>query len=432
MDFLAEHQLSKKILIVDDTPDNLQLLLLYLKNAGYKILIAQDGKRAIKTAAFYQPDLILLDVMMPGLDGFSTCSHLKNKASTKDIPIIFMTALAETENKIRGFELGAVDYITKPINQDELLARIKTHLSLQDLQQRLVQDMARQKLLLEISDRIRQCLDLKSILTTAAKEIRVFLNCDSVWLAHLDNKDISLEAFAHATDIKIDQSTSWDYFCDHQEEYLADRQGNIRVVNPIKYQQGKPISPLNQPIRIVVPILINSAQPAVTPTKNNILWGWLIINYREASQWQAEEIKLLTVLTTQLAIGIKQALLYEQLTQQVSIDYLTQVYNRRHFTQQLNLEWRRLRRTSSYLSLIMCDVDYFKLYNDTYGHQQGDECLQQVAKAISTAIKRPGDIVARYGGEEFAVILPQTSQSGAVKVAEAMKKAVKNLNIPHL
>ncbi len=80
----------------------------------------------------------------------------------------------------------------------------------------------------------------------------------------------------------------------------------------------------------------------------------------------------------------------------------------------------------------MCDVDYFKLYNDTYGHQQGDECLQQVAKAISTAIKRPGDIVARYGGEEFAVILPQTSQSGAVKVAEAMKKAVKNLNIPHL
>ena len=71
----------------------------------------------------------------------------------------------------------------------------------------------------------------------------------------------------------------------------------------------------------------------------------------------------------------------------------------------------------------MCDVDYFKLYNDTYGHQQGDECLQQVAKAISTAIKRPGDIVARYGGEEFAVILPQTSQSGAVKVAEAMKKA---------
>lgn len=112
-------------------------------------------------------------------------------------------------------------------------------------------------------------------------------------------------------------------------------------------------------------------------------------------------------------------------------DRLTQVANRRRFEEYINQEWRRMAREKAPLSLILCDVDFFKIYNDTYGHQAGDKCLQQVAKAISSAVKRPADLVARYGGEEFVVILPNTRASGAFYVAEQIRVAVKALEITH-
>lgn len=125
------------ILIVDDTPANVSVLFDFLADNGYKVLVAQEGKRAIQKAEYAQPDLILLDVMMPGIDGFETCQLLKTKENTQDIPVIFMTALADTVDKVKGFKLGAADYITKPIQHEEVLARINTQLSFRHLQQQL-------------------------------------------------------------------------------------------------------------------------------------------------------------------------------------------------------------------------------------------------------------------------------------------------------
>lgn len=119
------------ILVVDDNPVNLHVLLEYLNQSGFETLIARSGESALRQVGFAWPDIILLDVMMPGIDGFETCRLLKENEDTKEIPIIFMTALSETVDKIRGFELGAVDYITKPFHQDEVLARITTHLTIQ-------------------------------------------------------------------------------------------------------------------------------------------------------------------------------------------------------------------------------------------------------------------------------------------------------------
>lgn len=118
------------ILIVDDVPNNVRLLLTFLSRAGFEVLIAQDGKDGIETAEYAHPDLILLDVMMPGIDGFEVCRQLKSQPQTQDIPIIFMTALTETIDKMRGFQVGAEDYITKPFHHEEVLARISTHLKL--------------------------------------------------------------------------------------------------------------------------------------------------------------------------------------------------------------------------------------------------------------------------------------------------------------
>ncbi|WAC14679.1 sigma-54-dependent transcriptional regulator [Dyadobacter pollutisoli] len=135
----ADNQILNTILIVDDTPNNISILFDVLTRAGYKVLVATDGKSALEQASYALPDLILLDVMMPGMSGFETCRLLKHNASTQSIPVIFMTALTETINKVNGFNMGAVDYITKPFEIHEVQSRIATHLALGNLRQKLEQ-----------------------------------------------------------------------------------------------------------------------------------------------------------------------------------------------------------------------------------------------------------------------------------------------------
>ena len=135
-------QEKSTILIVDDTPANLGSLFDFLTESGFNVLIARDGEKAIKRVEYARPDLILLDILMPGIDGFETCRRLKANDSTKDIPVIFMTALTETVDKVKGLNLGAVDYITKPLQHEEVLARVSIHLSLQNLTKRLTEQNA--------------------------------------------------------------------------------------------------------------------------------------------------------------------------------------------------------------------------------------------------------------------------------------------------
>jgi signal transduction histidine kinase len=134
--------MPETILIVDDTPANLSVLVDTLSESGYQVMVAEDGEDALAQTARTKPDLILLDVMMPGLDGFETCARLKGSAGTQDIPVIFMTALNETAEKVRAFKAGAVDYITKPIQHEEALARISTHLTIRRLRGKLEQQLA--------------------------------------------------------------------------------------------------------------------------------------------------------------------------------------------------------------------------------------------------------------------------------------------------
>ncbi len=134
--------MADTILIVDDTPANLSVLVDTLSESGYQVMVAEDGEDALAQTTHTKPDLILLDVMMPGLDGFETCARLKAGAATRDIPVIFMTALNDTAEKVRAFKGGAVDYITKPIQHEEALARIGTHLTIRRLRGKLEQQLA--------------------------------------------------------------------------------------------------------------------------------------------------------------------------------------------------------------------------------------------------------------------------------------------------
>ena len=147
------------IVIVDDKPTNLGVLFDFLTDSGFKVLVAQDGESAIQKVEYAHPDLILLDVMMPGIDGFETCRRLKANPLTQDIPVIFMTALSDTVDKVKGFSLGAVDYVTKPVQQEEVTARVTTHLTIQNLQKKLqAQNLQLQQ---EIQDRQQAEASLK-------------------------------------------------------------------------------------------------------------------------------------------------------------------------------------------------------------------------------------------------------------------------------
>lgn len=243
-----------KLLLVDDHPINI-MVLQQIFAADFQLLVAANGEQALAICKSTPPDLVLLDIVMPGLDGFEVCAQLKADAATCNIPVIFVTTHTDAVQETHGLGVGAVDFISKPVNPAVVRARVKTHLTL-----KLQSDVMR---------------------------------------------------------------------------------------------------------------------------------------------------KL------------------------VFLDGLTGVYNRRYFDQQLSIEIGRSARNQTALALIMLDVDFFKHYNDHYGHQTGDDCLRQIALCVKEGLRRPADLVARYGGEEFACILPETDFDDAMAIAIDLEQRVRGKNIPH-
>ena len=272
-----------KILIVDDRPDNLELLSTICILQGFEAISANSGAMAIELAKKQCPHVILLDISMPEMDGFTVCQILKQDELTKDIPVIFISVLNEVKNKAQAFELGGNDYITKPFQVEDVVARVENQLKFYYVQ-------------------------------TELKE---------------------------------------------KNQQLA----------------------------------------------------------QEIQERQSAEIRLIE--------------LNQRLSKLATSDSLTNIANRRYFNEILAKEWRRGKKEGSPLSFILCDIDYFKLYNDRFGHQAGDLCLKKIAEAILETANRSGDLVSRYGGEEFAVILPQTSSEDAMAMAEKIRQRVKKLDISH-
>ncbi|MGC1393869.1 MAG: diguanylate cyclase [Coleofasciculaceae cyanobacterium] len=298
----------------------------------------------------------------------------------------------------------------------------------------LHQQYLRERLMGAIQSRIRKSLKLSEILNTTVTEVLQFLQTDRVIIYRFENDCsgvVVVEALEQQWQPMLGRKI-WDIcFAEH---YLnLDNKGYIQAVEDI-YTAGFSQCYINfltqYQVRanLVVPILQGEA-----------FWGLLVAQHcRQTRQWQPWEIELLNQLAFNVGIAIQQAELYQQLeaaNQQLkrwaTLDGLTQLANRRCFDQYLEQEWRRLTRESQPLSLILCDVDFFKLYNDTYGHQAGDEALKKVAAALGDTVKRPADLVARYGGEEFALVLPNTHQEGALHIAESIHQAIRRLKLVH-
>lgn len=307
------------------------------------------------------------------------------------------------------------------------------------VEEQLLTAAERDRLLGKLTQRIRQSLSLEEILKTTVAEVRQFLQSDRVIVFRLFNDGsgvVVAESVASPWLQILGANIQEPIF---SENYIPQyREGRIRAIDDI-YRSSLDLyhidllSRFQVKANLIVPILLSETN------EENRLWGLIIAHHcAHPRQWQQWEIDLLTSLSAHLGVAIQQAELYEQLqiaNQELealaTIDELTQIANRRHFDRYLNTEWRRLARDRAPISLILADVDYFKGYNDSYGHLVGDFCLQQVAKALRDSVKRVTDLVARYGGEEFTVVLPNTDLEGAVYVAEAIQAEIRALAIAH-
>lgn len=313
----------------------------------------------------------------------------------------------------------------------DITARKSTEAALQ-------QQVDREQLLRRMTAHIRESLDLGTILDTAVVEVQKTLQAERVFILQLNNDSsgqVIQQAVAPPYAI-LDQV--WSEECWWAECQAYYQQGRPRIVPDVATDVWRAcpvdfLATLGVQSKVVAPIV--QSQEASSAK----VWGLLIahacVSHRK---WQPVEAELLQQIADQLAIAIQQSELYLQLQQanrdleQLSTtDALTQVANRRRFDEYLLKEWQRLNRDQAPLALILCDVDYFKLYNDTYGHSAGDVCLAQIAQAIQGAIKRPTDLAARYGGEEFAVVLPNTDVVGAVRVVRLLRQRIRQLKIPH-
>lgn len=291
--------------------------------------------------------------------------------------------------------------------------------------------------LAEIVPKIHGLIKVDAVLQTTAEEAKRFLSAEKIFVTKIiDRRQLFL---AFESDL-YDSETNYHSFkieklptAELEEYWVHLSQGSIIALNDlslIKIIDGNDLEMANIVCsRLIVPIISQQQ-----------LWGLFCVEQKSIPRyWQLTELEFIRRVVIQLGIAIKQSELYQELDranqelkQLAVIDGLTKVANRRRFDQYLAIEWKRLAREKSFLSLILCDVDHFKLYNDAYGHQAGDLCLYKIAQAINDAVRRPGDLVARYGGEEFAVILPNTDLAGAKFIAQQIKSQIESLKIPHI
>ena len=342
------------ILVIDDTPDNLRLLSTMLTEQGYKVRKALSGQMALRSAQTVLPDLVLLDINMPEMNGYEVCTQLKADEQTRDVPVIFISALDDVWDKVKAFSVGGVDYISKPFQREEVLARVENQLRLRSLTLQLVEQntrlqqeicdrikaeesmrllIQREKLLSQIAQRIRQSLDLEEILSRTVSEVRQFLQTDRVVIYHLkpDGSGAIVVESVSREDLSILNIPLHDpcFNNGYIQRYLEGRLLSIDDIYTVDLTPCHVEFLANLKVRanLVVPILQTTSERLILKSEDSVsdanvqlqnqsLYGLLIAHHcSDARQWKSEEIDLLKELSTQIGIAVQQGQLYQQIYQ---------------------------------------------------------------------------------------------------------------------
>ncbi len=398
--------MTARILIVDDVVANLRLLDARLSAEYYQVSCAQDGHDALRLARAWQPDLMLLDVMMPDLDGFEVCRRMKEDARTRHIPVVMVTSLDQKDERVRGLEAGADDFLTKPVDFETLLARTRSLVRLK----RLLDEW-------RVRGETAQALGLgnDSFALPAVVGARALVVDDwddsavAVQDALLEEGILAGRATGEAEMMALTQAISFD---------LVVISLSMVVDDPLRLASRLRAGERTQGIPMLV-----IADPE---QRDMVLRGFDL----GANDWllrPLDGMELRARARNQIRRKYYQDRLRSDLGHALELaltDPLTGFYNQRYLTR--HLQSLLAAGQPNGLAVIMLDVDHFKLINDQWGHQVGDSALTMIAETLRGRV-RVFDSIARYGGEEFVVVMPGTSELDAISAAERLRGAIEEL-----
>ncbi len=396
--------MSARVLVVDDQPLNVKVLEAKLSSEYYEVISATDGASALAAMREEKPDIVLLDIMMPGMDGFEVCRQMKADPSLVHIPVIVITALSEARDRVRGLEAGADDFLTKPINENALFARLRSLLRI-----KLSLDELR------LRDQTSQQLGLTEDGDAAANEskARILLIEDLPGDAKLVREVLSCEhEVVHVTDTETALRTAsiepFDLIIISVE--LKDSDG-LRLCSQLR----------SRDVTRNLPLLVLIAENATTKLAKALDLGVSDYLYKPI-----DSNELIARTRNQVRHKRYQDILRTTYHRSISLavtDTLTGLYNRLYLTSHLGSLLERVVGEDKPLAIAMIDVDHFKDVNDRHGHAVGDEVLREIAHRLDQ-FSRATDLVARLGGEEFVIVMPETTVEAAQLVNARLRREV--------
>ncbi len=405
--------MSARILVVDDVPANVKVLEAKLSAEYYDVITASDGYEALERIADSQPDIVLLDVMMPGLDGLEVCRRIKADRRSMHLPVVMVTALSEASDRVRGLEAGADDFLTKPVDDLSLFARVKSLVRLKMMMDEL-----------QLRRRTREQFGVVEEGPTLAEE-----DTSAASILIVDDYDpiarrleATLVGDGHRVEVVADgehglaRATSGDF--------------DLLVVS-LSLQGDDPLRLCSQlrsnETSRNIPILV-----VVDEEDRERLAKGLELGVNDYLAHPVDRNELLARARTQIRRRRYQEHLRDTYSRSITmalLDPLTGIYNRRYLDTHLAALLADTSEPPRAVSLLILDIDFFKKINDEHGHAAGDEVLKEVAARVADRL-RGFDTFARFGGEEFVVVMPETGLDMAAGVAERIRAAIAETPIP--
>ncbi len=401
--------MSARVLVVDDILPNVKLLEAKLSSEYYEVLTATSGMEALEKVITESPDIILLDVMMPGMDGFEVCAAIKSNPDVAHIPVVMVTALTDSSDRVRGLEAGADDFLSKPLNDTALMARVR---SLVRLKMTVDEWRAREITAsqLGVSDKA------PSVMSEPVENAKILVIEDMdfehdkvIKTLEKDNDDVTIVTNGPDAMTKISEQ-AYDLLV---VSLNLEQEDGLRLCSHLRSAEKTRSIPIlmiaedDDMSRIAHGLEIGAHDYILRPIDTNELLARVRTQIRR-KRFQER-------LRASYEVSLSMAL----------TDPLTGLYNRRYFEVHLQKLLQKNMTSRKPMSVLMMDIDHFKAVNDTYGHGVGDEILKEFALRVQDKL-RGFDLVARMGGEEFAAILPDVSEETAYIVAERLRRSISN------
>lgn len=399
--------MSARVLVVDDILPNVKLLEAKLSSEYYDVLTATSGEDALKRVEEDSPDLVLLDVMMPGMDGFEVCRRIKSNPMVAHIPVVMVTALTDSQDRVRGLEAGADDFLSKPVNDTALMARVRSLVRLKmTVDEWRVREITANQL--GVSDNemnlMNQPVENANILVIEDQ----FFEADKLTATLQRDNDTVIHVESGAQAMQTIGKSNFDVIV---VSLNLKNEDGLRLCSHLRSNERTRAIPIvmiatdEDMDRVAHGLEIGAHDYVMRPIDRN--------EFLARARTQIRRKRFQESLRASYEVSLSMAL----------TDSLTGLYNRRYLEVHLQKLLMKNKETKKALAVLMLDIDHFKAVNDTYGHGVGDEVLRTFAFRLKDNL-RSFDLVARMGGEEFVAILPDTSEEMAHFIAERLRRSI--------